>query len=102
MGGAARVVAAGLGLALVVAVPTASAAVDRSVPSGGGAALPLPYDPGAARAAGQAAGPEQPNQVAPRGPNTAPAPSTVRPSATVTYRVYATQYQPSTPGSVEV
>jgi hypothetical protein len=102
-------VAAGLGLALVVAVPAASAAlpaasaaVDQSAPSGSGAPLPLPHDPSAARAAGQAAGPQQPNQVAPKGPVTALAPFTAAPNGAVTFRVYATQYQSSTPGSVEV
>ncbi len=62
-------------------------------------ALVGPQDTGPAAQAGQEAGPEQTNVVA---PSTSPRPRIASGGQTFpTYRVYATQYYPNTAGSVE-
>jgi hypothetical protein len=70
--------------------------------------LPTPRDPAAAARAGADAGPNRSNQPLAPGlqageasPSLTPA-ETVAGSGFVTYRVFATQYAPNTPGSVEV
>lgn len=72
------------------------------------AGLPTPRDPAQAARAGTDAGPQRSNQPpapafqAGEGSPSVTAAETVTQSGFVTYRVFATQYQPNTPGSVEV
>ena len=76
--------------------------------SGGDESMPTPADPAAAAQAGVDAGSERPNEVpqpgvaAQSGPGPAVAQEVVGRPGFVTYRVFATQYEPHTAGAVEV
>ena len=80
-----------------------------TIPSGGADALPTPRDPVRAAAAGEQAGPLGgfSRNIAGEGPGTSPSPAppgsgSANPPSFATFRVFATQYDPNTPGSVEV
>jgi hypothetical protein len=109
-----RVVLAVLALAALLPGWTESAGAQTSsgtpatIPSVGDSS-PTPRDPQRAAEAGQQAGP--PGGAAPaiagEGPGTSPSPAppgagASNPPSFATFRVYATQYDPNTPGSSEV
>ncbi len=65
--------------------------------------LPTPREPDTAAKAGADAGPQQSNQaIAPGEASPVAAAEPLAQGGFVTYRVFATQYQPNTPGAVEV
>ncbi len=97
------------------AVGAAGAQTPATIPSANGVARvqgdvqPTPRNSEQAAAAGAQAGPAggATSSFAGEGPGTSPSPAppgagAANPPAFATYRVYATQYDPNTPGSVEV
>lgn len=96
----AWLVTALVGMVATLAPVSAGAQVDDQ--------LPTPRDPAAAAAAGADAGPQQSNQPPPaavhagEGAPSVTAAETLSSSGFVTYRVFATQYQPHVAGAVEV
>jgi hypothetical protein len=112
-----RVVLVVIALAGLVSPGAISAAGAQSAPSSGtvvtipsvGDSQPTPRDPDRAAKDGLDAGPVggAPHAVAGEGPGTSPSPAppgsgSANPPSFATFRVYATEYEPNTPGSVEV
>jgi hypothetical protein len=97
---------------MVALVATLLCAVATLGPTSAGAQVdaagPTPRDPDAAASAGAGAGPQRSNQPpvpglqAGEGSPGLAAAETLAQSGFVTYRVFATQYEPHTPGAVEV
>ena len=104
-----------LGTLLVPEAAGTAGAQSTPAPAAASAAAPVsdadptPHDPDRAAEAGRQAGPVggAPREIAGEGPGTSPSPAppgsgAANPRSVATFRVYATQYSPNTPGSVEV